>query len=85
MLGPGRYYAFTAEAAKTFGPKTEQIEFAPENPLVIRSDEEWRALTREAGWEFPNPFGLDEAEVSEMTRRLQEVVRGRGHDAVVPG
>ncbi|KKM91616.1 hypothetical protein LCGC14_1226750, partial [marine sediment metagenome] len=83
ILGPGRYYAFTPEAAKEFGPETEQIEFAPKNPLVIRSDEEWRALIKEAGWKFPNPFGQELTLVNQDISRLQEIIRARGYDAVV--
>ena len=82
ILGPGRYYAFTPEQAKTFGPEIEQIEFSPKSPLVIRSDQEWRALTKEAGWKFPNPFGQDDAQIRQDIGRLQEIIRGRGHDAV---
>ena len=83
ILGPGRYYAFSREAAEKFGPEVKQAEFAPKNPLVIRSDEEWKALTKEAGWKFPNPFGLEEAQIRQQTNRLQEIARQRGHDAVV--
>ncbi len=42
--------------------------------LAGRPDDEWRALTREAGWEFPNPFGEDEATVRAATRRLHKEV-----------
>ncbi|MEE9251596.1 MAG: hypothetical protein V3U93_10835, partial [Alphaproteobacteria bacterium] len=83
ILGSGRYFAFSRKAAEKFGPEVEEAEFAPKNPLVIRSDEEWRALTKEAGWEFPNPFGLEEAQIRQQTDRLQEIARQRGHDAVV--
>ena len=83
ILGPGRYYAFSREEAEKFGPEVEEAEFAPKNPLVIRSDEEWKALTKEAGWQFPNPFGLSESQIRQQTDRLQEIARQRGHDAVV--
>lgn len=83
ILGPGRYFAFSREEAQKFGPEVEEAEFTPKNPLIIRSDAEWRALTKEAGWQFPNPFGQSAEVVTLQTEALQGVLRQRGHDAVV--
>jgi ribosomal protein S18 acetylase RimI-like enzyme len=82
ILGAGRYYATSPEAAKFYGPQVETREIRPTNPLVIRSDAQWRTLTREAGWEFPNPFGVDPKDVERWTGQLSDLLRQRGHDAV---
>jgi GNAT superfamily N-acetyltransferase len=82
ILGGGRYYATTPDAAKFYGPELETREIRPKNPLVIRSDDQWRALTREAGWQFPNPFGTPPEEMAGLTAQLEDLLRQRGHDAV---
>ena len=83
ILGEGRYYSFTREEAQEFGPEIEERELDLQNPLVIKSDDQWRALTKEAGWPFPNPFGLSEAEVAKHTAGLKDLLQKRGHDGVV--
>ena len=83
IAGPGRYYAFKKSDAETFGPSVAEAEIPATNPLVIRDGNVWRDLTSKAGWQTPNPFGSSEVQMREMTQRLQEVVRGMGHDGIV--
>ena len=83
IAGPGRYYAFNKGDAQTFGPSVASLEMPVQNPLVIRDGNVWRELTRKAGWQTPNPFGTSEVQMREMTQRLQDVVRGMGHDGIV--
>jgi hypothetical protein len=85
IAGPGRYFSFDREHAATFGPTVDRgsVGEAVQNPLVITDGAQWRSLTREAGWEVPNPFGKSEAETRAMTARLQDVVKAKGHDGLV--
>lgn len=83
IAGPGRYFAFKKSDAQTFGPSVAQAELPVKNPLVIRDGKEWRDLTRRAGWQTPNPFGTSEAQMRGQTQRLQDLVRGMGHDGIV--
>jgi len=85
IAGPGQYWSFNREHASTFGPNVEEGRTVAvvRNPLVIHDGNVWRALTKEAGWEFPNPFGKSEAEVKAMTDRLKAVVEAKGHDGLV--
>jgi N12 class adenine-specific DNA methylase len=83
IAGPGRYSAFSRQDAEKFGPNIEEIPVDLKNPLIIRSDGEWRALTKEAGWEFPNPFGLPPAEMKAAAAKLKEVVQSKGHDGII--
>lgn len=83
VLGKGRYYSFSQKTAETFGPKIEERDLDLNNPLTIKSDEEWRALAKEAGWPYPNLFGLSEAEIAKHTAGLKALVQKRGHDGVI--
>lgn len=85
IAGSGRYYAFNEDFAKTFGPQIEKAAVSDlvSNPYVIRSDEQWRALTREAGWSAPNPFGADPAKVAAQTRALKDLLQSKGHDGLI--
>lgn len=83
IAGSGRYWAFTRDDAARYGPNITEARADLDNPLVIQGDEEWRALTQEAGWEFPNPFGTDAAELSGMVEALKAAVLARGHDGIV--
>lgn len=82
IMGEGRYYALSEDEAKEFGPNVETLKPEFKNPLVIRSGQEWTALTKEAGWEFPNPFGRDPTVLRADIDRLNALVREKGHDAV---
>jgi Large polyvalent protein-associated domain 1 len=83
ILGEGRYAAFDPEVAKTYGPNVEQAPLALKNPLVIRNDDQWRALTKQAGWEFPNPYGRPKEQVAAQTQALRDLVTREGHDGIV--
>lgn len=83
IAGDGKYYTFDAKDAKEYGPKIEKSVAPLNNPLVIRDGNQWRSLTKEAGWKSPNPAMLPENEVKEMTDRLQEVAKDAGHDGIV--
>jgi hypothetical protein len=83
ILGPGRYHAFTEERAKKYGPNIEITPNDLRNPLIIRSDEQWKALTKEAGWAFPNPFGLSKEVITRNTQAMRDLVEAKGHDGVI--
>lgn len=83
VMGRGRYWAFDEQTAREFGPNVEQAELMLQSPLVIRSDEAWRALTREAGWDVPNLYGQSQGKIEELTAALRELVLARGHDGVI--
>lgn len=83
LLGNGKYSAFDAKDAAEFGPTVDQGKLDLANPLVVKSDEQWRALTKEAGWPVPNPSGMLPAEVEAMTARLKALVQSKGHDGIV--
>ncbi len=83
MLGQGRYYSFSRKSAEGFGPNVEEKNIDLKNPLIIRDGKEWKALTKEAGWEFPNPFGLPEETQKANRAALQKILRDRGHDGVI--
>ena len=83
ILGSATYYALDEKTASKYGPNIEARDVSLRNPLVIDSDQKWRSLTREAGWEFPNPQGRAEEETQRNVEALQQIVRDRGHDGVV--
>ena len=83
VLGPGRYAAFTEEAAKVYGPTVEKGATDLKNPIVIRSDQQWKALAKEAGWKYPNPTGLPKDQVEKETAKLRALVQSKGHDGIV--
>jgi hypothetical protein len=77
ILGPGRYFAFNKADAGEFGPNVEN-ELAPlKNPVVIRSDADWRNLTEQAGWDFA---GMPQGEDIE---NLHYMLLGRGYDGAI--
>lgn len=83
ILGVAKYYALDEKTASKFGPNIEERDVSLRNPLIINSDQQWRALTREAGWEFPNPHNLPQADIQRSVDGLQKIVRDRGYDGVV--
>ncbi len=85
VAGPGRYFSFDEAHAATFGPNLERqtLGAVVRNPLIVRGDEDWRALTKKAGWEFPNPFGKSDAEMTRLVAELQRVAKAEGHDGLV--
>jgi hypothetical protein len=84
ILGGGKYYAFSRQAAEYFGPQIEPLATSGfRNPLVIRSDDEFKALIRAAGWQFPIQSGLPAEQIAREQRAMNELIKRRGHDAVV--
>jgi N12 class adenine-specific DNA methylase len=86
ILGDGVYVAPTEQDAKSFSGEDNSViaeqEVNLKNPLVINSDSEWRALTKEAGWQSPNPFGQSEADTQKAVDDLRAILAARGHDGV---
>jgi len=83
VFGEGKYYAFNEESAKEYGPKVEAKKLDLKNPLVIRNDSEWKAFTKEAGLEYPNPTGRNASETEANIEKIQSVIGKSGHDGVV--
>lgn len=84
IAGEGLYYAFDRDEAKRYGPTVEERTTGElQNPLIIRSDEEWRALVKDAGWDIPNPFGRSREVLESMTQQLRKHITGKGHDGLI--
>jgi hypothetical protein len=83
IAGEGRYYAFRRTDAERYGGNIEERPLDLENPLVIDSDNAWRELTKAAGWDVPNPYGMPPDEVRAMTAAVKQEVQRRGHDGMV--
>ncbi|HEX6814294.1 MAG TPA: diguanylate cyclase, partial [Gemmatimonadaceae bacterium] len=83
ILGSGRYGTRSQEYARTFGPTITEHSAKLSNPLVITSDAEWRRLTSDAGWQYPNPFGSPPDQVEGDIARLRSLIESRGHDGVI--
>lgn len=85
LLGDARYFAVDESAAKEYGPniETARTRDLVKNPLVIDDDGQWRALTKRAGWNFPNPHGTPTSTMKDMAAALQDVIKSDGHDGVV--
>jgi hypothetical protein len=84
IAGPGRYFAFNEDVAASYGPNVEAVEISPGRSfLLIETDADWRAITREAGWDYPNPHGGPEDQVARQTQDLRELVEAKGYEGVV--
>lgn len=83
ITGEARYFAFSRKVAETYGSQIEQSALALKNPLIIRSDDEWRALTKSAGWEFNNPIGKSPDVIRKQAADLKTLITSRGHDGVI--
>ncbi|MFA7269949.1 MAG: LPD38 domain-containing protein [Sterolibacterium sp.] len=85
ILGSGRYTTGDMEFAKYFGANITEHDVNLSNPLVIDNDVQWRALTKRAGWEFPNPISItgDTTKASVDIARLRKIIVGDGHDGVI--
>ena len=77
ILGEATYSSPSRKFAKDFGPQVDELEVSLRNPLVISSDDEWRALTAEARLSTHVPMNAEEI------ARLRQVIRGKGHDGVI--
>ena len=86
VMGPGTYVALEPSDARDFagddGAQVDEVSIRLEKPLVIRGDNEWAALTREAGWETPNPSMRSTEQTVQMTAGLQALAQERGHDGI---
>ena len=83
VLGEGKYWAFDETGAGNFGKNIESKNLSLKNVLEISSDEDWRQLTKAAGWQYPNPLGLDEATVKGYTNDLKNLVTESGYDGIL--
>lgn len=83
VLGEGKYWAFDETKAKNFGDNIETETITLERPLIIRSDEDWRTLTKQAGWQYPNPIGTEKAQLIADTRLLKKMVTDAGYDGII--
>jgi hypothetical protein len=83
ILGEGLYTTHDEEYASSFGPNITEHQVALNNPLVIETDNQWRDLTKRAGWSRPNPIGADKQQTSKDIARLRQMLVNDGHDGVV--
>ena len=49
VLGEARYSALNREDAANYGPNIEELDITLQNPLVVRKDDQWAQILREAG------------------------------------
>lgn len=84
ILGIGKYYSLSEKHAKVYGPKVSKRRVNLQNPFVIRDDQTWRALTKEANWEFPLPsIHEGEGKIKAQIDQLHDMLVRRGHDGVI--
>lgn len=83
VMGDGKYWAFSENGAKNFGNKVESEDVKLNNVLVITTEDQWRSLTKQAGWKYPNPFGVDEATVKTNAESLKKLVTDAGYDGII--
>lgn len=83
ILGQGSYTTPDRAYAEYFGPNVTEQTVTLQNPLVISNDDQWRALTKEAGWAFPNPFGQDTEKTAADIATLRSQLEAKGYDGVV--
>jgi hypothetical protein len=83
VAGKGQYYAATGEDAANYGD-VKKYNITLENPLVITTDDEWKDLVKKkAGWQYLNPFGLEEKELKKITQDLKDTILSQGYDSLV--
>ena len=86
ILGPGRYTTTDTDFAKEFGPNISEVPVELKNPLVIDNDVQWRALTKKAGWEFPNPIRVSAGgaeKASAEIAKMRSMLEADGYDGAV--
>lgn len=83
VAGKGRYYAMTQKQAKAYGDQVDVEDVTLQNPLVVRDDSEWRAVTQAAGWKYPNMFGSSEQDIMAAADAMRDYVLASGHDGLV--
>ena len=77
IFGEATYTSPSKSFASRFGPQVDELAVSLRNPLVISSDDEWLALTREAG------LFSDVPTTTEEVTRLRQVIKDKGHDGVI--
>lgn len=89
ILGEGTYYFINdgtpevRERARSYGPNIETARIdQTARFLEIRDMQQWRDLTKEAGWEYPNPIG-GRQNMATLTEGLKRLVMSRGYDGIV--
>lgn len=83
VLGNGKYWAFKWTDAANFGDNLESAVISLKNPLTISSADDWRELTKQAGWAYPNPIGASEDVVRRDTENLRKLVIDSGYDGII--
>lgn len=83
VAGKGRYYAMSEKQAKAYGDTIDVESVTLKNPIVVRDDTEWRALTDAAGWQYPNMFGMKDEEIISAADAMRKYVMESGHDGLV--
>ena len=83
VAGNGRYYAMSQKQAKAYGDQVDVEDVTLQNPLVVRDDSEWRAVTQAAGWKYPNMFGSSEQDIMAAADAMRDYVLASGHDGLV--
>ena len=93
LFGPGVYATPDLQYAETFASdftdvarprlvgNVEQVSVRLQNPLVIRTPDQWRALTQEAGWEFPKISRGSDAR--PLLASLRQLIESQGYDGVI--
>ena len=93
LFGPGVYATPDLQYAETFASdftdvarprlvgNVEQVSVRLQNPLVIRTADQWRNLTREAGWEFPKISRGSDAR--PLLASLRQLIESQGYDGVI--
>ncbi len=85
ILGNGQYYTFDNRSVKNYEPNTRSKEVHLKNPLIIRSDNQWRSYTRKVGWEFPTPFGITKSKLDTLeaiNKFLNQLITD-DHDGII--
>lgn len=89
IMGEGQYYARDKGTASLYGDKITQKEVVLNNPLFIRDDVDWRNLTKEAGWKYPNPKIYDDTDQAAIknaiddSEKLKKLIVAKGHDGII--
>jgi hypothetical protein len=73
------FFATNQSSGKIVG-KVQDIKVSINNPLVISSDDEWRALTSAAGWSYPMP---SVSNAPTLVPQLRNLIEGMGYDGVI--
>jgi hypothetical protein len=82
VAGGAQYSTPSERHAQSFGA-VRDVDVRMKKPLVIENDDQWRTLTQQAGWKFPNPSSLPSAERAIAGDNLQRAVTEMGYDGIV--